>query len=89
MTETIMIDLREMENKINERYRKCADVIIRVIAAITAREDCYEFDIEPCDLTESANTSDDATSKDAIREGIVNGFLHQTVPVPRAKISAY
>lgn len=56
MTELTITELRKMENEINDKYRKCAEAINKVISAISAREDCNDVEVSEgtkiCNLTE-------------------------------------
>lgn len=53
MAELTITELRKMENEINEKYKKCASAIAKVISAISAREDCNGVvTADQCDPTD-------------------------------------
>ena len=91
MSDITITELRKIEDEINEKYRKCAGAIAKVISAISAREDCNGVvTADQCDPTEPANIgSTDVTSADALRERIVNGSLYKGVPITEAEILAH
>ena len=62
MAELTITKLRKMENEINDKYRKCAETINKVISAISAREARNGVEVSEgtniCNLTEFATEAE-------------------------------
>ena len=75
MTELTITELCKMENEINDKYRKCAEAINKVISAISARENCngavVSEGLKIWHLTESATEAEISAYRNSRR--VVNG----------------